>query len=717
MTYELPEAEGLFAALARLDRILERAVSTADAAFGSGAASDPYRGLYVAPDDVRRLLSREAGQPLLTGAEHEAAVRFPALTRLAALFDLSPFDQNVLMVALAPEIDSRYERLYGYLQDDVTKRKPSVELVLSLLCDSREAKLAARTRLSAGAPLIEHRLVHLLPDPNVHLPSSLSLFVKIDDSVVRFLLGQISLDTRLRPCCHLWLPDLEMRPSLAESGLSRLEGIAQERRNSHEPLRLYFKGMRKPTKIAAAQTLAAWLPAPLLCVDVPRLVTAEWELLLPVIFQESLLNGAVIFFEDCDRLREASAAPLLHALEAQWLTHGGVSIFEGRAPWNPQPVSAITVVFAEPDFADRHRAWSRELAAAGLEIGGSDIEELAARYRLDPGEIGAAVEAAASQALLSGTRAGAPGLFEAAREQCRRDIGPMAQRIQPAYGWDDLVLAGDTCDQLQEIVDHARYRRVVFEDWGFDRKLSQGKGLTALFCGPPGTGKTMAAEVIAAELKLDLYRIDLSQVVSKYIGETEKNLSHVFEEAGAGSCVLFFDECDALFGKRTELKDAHDRYANIEVAYLLQRIDDYEGLCVLATNLKQNLDAAFVRRIRFILDIEFPGVDSRAAIWQRVWPKQLPLGADVDPAVLARQFRFSGASIRSVALAAAFLAAADHAPAVTREHVERAARRELEKTGRRAVPVESTPAPTSTHKATAAAAAAEGPQAGEGWRQ
>jgi SpoVK/Ycf46/Vps4 family AAA+-type ATPase len=223
---------------------------------------------------------------------------------------------------------------------------------------------------------------------------------------------------------------------------------------------------------------------------------------------------------------------------------------------------------------------------------------------------------------------------------------------------------------------------VVFGQWGFDARLSLGKGLSALFAGPPGTGKTMAAEVIARDLELDLYKIDLSQVVSKYIGETEKNLAKVFQEASAGNSILFFDECDALFGKRTEVKDAHDRYANIEVAYLLQKIDEYDGLCILATNLRQNLDPAFTRRLTFIVDFPFPDEASRRKIWEAIWPPQTPRSRDLDLDAIAQQFKLSGGGVKNVAVSAAFLAAADPAREVRTQHVVHAARREFEKSGR-----------------------------------
>jgi SpoVK/Ycf46/Vps4 family AAA+-type ATPase len=236
--------------------------------------------------------------------------------------------------------------------------------------------------------------------------------------------------------------------------------------------------------------------------------------------------------------------------------------------------------------------------------------------------------------------------------------------------------------QLEELCRQARYKHVVHGDWGFDRKLSLGKGLSALFSGPPGTGKTMAAEVIAGDLGLDLYKIDLSQVVSKYIGETEKNMDRLFNEARAGNAILFFDECDALFGKRTTVQDAHDRYANIEIAYLLQKLDEHDGLSILASNLRQNLDAAFTRRLTFIVEFPFPDAGSRRRIWESIWPAQLPRSESLDLDFMATQFKLPGGAVRNIAVAAAFLAA-EAQTELTTEHLLWATRRELEKSGRR----------------------------------
>jgi SpoVK/Ycf46/Vps4 family AAA+-type ATPase len=272
-------------------------------------------------------------------------------------------------------------------------------------------------------------------------------------------------------------------------------------------------------------------------------------------------------------------------------------------------------------------------------------------------------------------------LRAAARACSNQKLGAFGRKILPRYGWQDIILPPDILAQLQEFCAHARFRGRVYGEWGFDRKHSLGKGLTILFAGDSGTGKTMAAEIIAADLGLDLYKIDLSTVVSKYIGETEKNLSRIFEEAETGNAILFFDEADALYGKRSEVKDSHDRYANIEINYLLQKLDEHEGIVILATNLSKNIDEAFVRRLQYAVAFPAPEKQQRLLIWQGVFPEETPLGDDLDFPFLAKQFVITGGSIKNISVRAAFLAVRNSG-AVHMEHIVRAAKREFQKMGR-----------------------------------
>lgn len=328
--------------------------------------------------------------------------------------------------------------------------------------------------------------------------------------------------------------------------------------------------------------------------------------------------------------------------------------------------------------------WKQILGQVRHDLSGEDIAELSSKFRFTGGQVGDAFSAAHSRAVWISQPPPPLGMAimnQACRSQATPNLGQLARRIEPAYGWNDIILPDDLMAQLREIATHVKRSQVVLEQWGFESKFPYGQGVTGLFHGGSGTGKTMAVSIVAADLELDLYKIDLSMVVSKYIGETEKNLNRVFAEAQASNAILFFDEADALFGKRSEVKDAHDRYANIETAYLLQRMEEYSGVVILASNMKHNLDEAFVRRMRFILHFPFPNEEERERIWRGAFPQEAPLGEDVDFSWLARKLKITGGYIKNISLRAAFLAA-DRKGVISMDCLKEAAKLEMEKIGK-----------------------------------
>jgi SpoVK/Ycf46/Vps4 family AAA+-type ATPase len=337
-----------------------------------------------------------------------------------------------------------------------------------------------------------------------------------------------------------------------------------------------------------------------------------------------------------------------------------------------------------PDDSVRATLWAETLSAYGIALPETEVDGLAGRFRFTRGQMEAALRSATHAARLKPAGESQITASDVARA-CRSQSGPLltglAQHIEPRYGWSDIVLPANALAQMREICAQVRFRRRVYGEWGFGEKMARGKGLAALFSGPSGTGKTMAAEIIAGDLELDLYRIDLASVVSKYIGETEKNLAKIFVEAERASAVLFFDEADALFGKRSEVKDAHDRYANIEISYLLQRVESYEGVVILATNLKKNVDEAFIRRLQFLVEFPFPDEAQRRLIWLGQFPPRAPRAAALDLNFLAEHLALAGGNIKNVVLHAAFLAAANGGE-IGMSHIMRAAKREYDKIGR-----------------------------------
>lgn len=675
---------------------------------------DEFRGLYISRDEVDALVSGHQITPTwarepqdeelqrLADTIHQKREEVVGRTEatlaggtplrlpwLGATFRLSWFDLEALLIALAPEIDGRYERLYAYLHNDVTRRKPTVGLILDMLCPSVDAKVQARASFSGRSRLLRHHLITISNEPH-ETASLLSRAVKLDDRIVEFLLGSDTPDSRLVSIATRFprMPEMDnlILPPETEQRLralqARLSGNSDLLRTPSAPLCLVV-GPDGSGRRTSAGALCAALGLELIVVASDRLLSAAPNPtdVMPLIFREAKLIDAAVYLDRFESLlgEDHRVAQVRDSLVESLAEFEGLEFVATEMLWEPAgPLTdrrSIRVEFPLPSYETRLEAWEHVLGS------GVDLESVTSRFRFTPGRIYRVGEEAREEAWLTGDhKPSLDNVMKAARAQTTLRLGMAAQKIQPRRTWRDLVLPPDALAQLRELCAAVRHRERVFGIWGFERKLSTGKGLSALFAGPSGTGKTLAAEIIAGDLGLDLYRIDLSAVVSKYIGETEKNLSRIFAEAQKSSVVLFFDEADALFGKRSEVKDAHDRYANIEIAYLLQRMEEYDGIAILATNLRQNLDEGFSRRLYTTVEFPFPDDVYRERIWNSIFPSQLPLAEDVDFAFLARAFPFSGGNIKNVAVTAAFLGAEEGE--VRMAHLIRAARRELIKMGR-----------------------------------
>jgi hypothetical protein len=679
----------LLSALERLDGLIAEGVARAQASFGNGLAADPFRGLHISLDDAQRLLERSPGQPLLAvGATGEPP---EACRWLMPWFGLTPFDVDVVLIALAPELDLRYERLYAYLQDDVNRRRPTVELVLNLLTATAGEKIAARARFAETSPLVRGRVVGLVPPPEQAAPPLLSHFVKLDEQIVDAITGSAELDGRLAPFCELHAPTTRLDELMIAGEARGVLNRLTRRRKPAVPIRIHLYGLPGTERDGVAGAIAAEHELPLLTADLGRLRRDDRLAdRLAVLFREARLTGALLQLKRIDALADTESGAIDDALVRELVAHRGTVVTSGSSPWRvgprgdgESPVGMVEIRFDIPDVAVRRTVWDSELSLRGIELGEPALDELAGRFRLTSGQIAEAAQVTAALDVSPGRRRRQrlDRAFEAARAQTQLELGTLAVKSKPVYfDWDDLVVPDDVAAQLREIRSWVANRERVLGEWGFDRKLSRGKGTATLFAGPPGTGKTMAVEIIARDLGLDLYTIDLSGVVSKWIGETEKNLDRVFQAAEHGNAVLCFDEADALFGKRSEVSDAHDRYANIEISYLLQKLEAYQGLAVLTTNMLENVDEAFIRRLAFKVHFPFPEVAERRAIWERIWPPETPRDDDIDLDALAR-FRLSGGNIKNVALASAYLAAEDRSDVELR-HVLHAVRREYEKLGK-----------------------------------
>jgi AAA+ superfamily predicted ATPase len=683
---------GLLPAFRRLGQRLKLLAEARDA---SESDLDPqvFPGLTITKSELSRLLEREPGTAAFTGDDvlFDGPLLNPSdnanseLMWLAREYDLSSFDLDVILIALATEVDRSYERVFGYLEDDITCKRPSVDLALHLLCPSTRDRQIGLTHFLPDGPLIRHKL--LQPDSDQGR-SILARELRLDEDIINLLLGVKTLDSRLADFCQLIDSTVSLSDVPIDNELKRALQVLTTQANT-EALRLHFRGPANTAKRQTAEALAGQTSSRLLMVvDIEQAlsVAPDFDQRLRLVLREARFRNALLYFENVDALlNEERAVPYRQFLKA----------FNGTASTiivsSEKPLGRMyEVQFRVPDFAQRRNSWETNLSRRGVVIDAEVLDSLAGSFRLASSEIETAVTAAidrahwrAAEQSVDDPLSAQPtsqDLFACARTRSSHNLGRFARKIELKYEWADLVLPADQLSQLSEICSRYRHQHVVYGNWGFGRKLSLGRGLSALFSGHPGTGKTMAAEVIANQLLLDLYKIDLSQVVSKYIGETEKSLNSIFQEAQASNAILFFDEADALFGKRSEVKDAHDRYANIEVSYLLQKMEEYDGIAILATNFRKNIDEAFLRRMQFIIDFPFPDEDERRRIWEGVFPREAPLAADVNFALLARSVRLAGGNLKNIALAAAFFAASDGG-VIRKEHLSNATRREYQKLG------------------------------------
>ncbi|MFE3559764.1 ATP-binding protein [Streptomyces sp. NPDC059193] len=629
-------------------------------------AHDPLRGLYISDVAARHLvrpdvsgLSSAGGQAgVLEGVLLQAteAVGGDRLARLVDRHGLTDLDAALLLIALAPDVDRSFEPLYGYLNDDISRRRASIGLALDLCALSVDLSWA-RARFHPSAPLFKFGLISV---EDLERPF-LSRTLRVPDRLAAHLLGDDVPDSALAE---------HMRPLEAEPVRCDAEfiGSLAHRLTSDaaRSLAVYLREHREGEglAVAAAALRAAGMDALHVAAhgdggDVP----------LPELLREARLSDCVLVVSQMPD-------------EPRWvmrpLTTADVTVlFVGGRPYDPRWCDCDPLVLDAPRLpAGAVAAWS---AALG-ETSGFDLAATVAPYRLGGDRIARAARAARELAAFDGTPTTAAHLRLAARQQSASGLERHARRIRPDVSWEDLVLPAQPLAQLNEFTLRARHRERVLGDWRLSAGGGRGRGVLGLFAGQSGTGKTLSAEVVAADLGLDLYVIQLSSIVDKYVGETEKNLERIFTEADQTDAVLLFDEADAVFGKRSEVKDSHDRYANMESAYLLQRLESFNGIALLTTNLRANIDEAFTRRLDMVIDFPFPDAEQRLALWRHSLVR-VPCAEDTDPSACAQDFELAGGSIRSAVVTAAYAAAGRGGPVTTSDLLE-GARREYRKAGR-----------------------------------
>lgn len=610
---------------------------------------DPFRGLYIGAEAIDGLLE---GRPDPVGAdqddraavEREADTREAAgsrfrLRRLARSAGLDSSDIDLLLICALPEIDSRWERIYGYLNDDVSRRRASPALALALAGRSPWDS-NARSRMAAGAPLIDLGLLRVEDSDRPFLTRTL----RVPDRVVQHLLGGD------RPPATL--AEVLLRPAgrcgeIAERLRGMLEGDGGA---------TYLREDQPGGGVAAAVAAAEMLGRPALVLAGRRVEPDDARRLLHLLRREAVLTDAVPVIEGFERLAAVVAHdPLVDGRHP--------AILVGRGPWPPEAAERLPLVVESGRLSSSERSalWRDELGATEVDLDS---------HTLAPDDVRRVADIARRAAVVGGTAVTTGHVLAGARMLNSAGLQRLARLTTPDVTWRDLVLPAPTVRALHDLCDRARYRTRVLGEWRMRRGGGRGYGVVGLFAGDSGTGKTMAAEVIAADLAFDMYTVRLSAVVSKWIGETEKNLDRIFDEAESINAVLVFDEADALFGKRSEVRDAQDRYANVETAYLLQRLESFDGLAILTTNLRANLDDAFTRRLDAVVEFPRPDEPARRQLWHRCLAPPVPCDPDADIETCARTFALSGGSIRAASVSAGYRAAADDRPIGTRDLVD-----------------------------------------------
>ncbi|HET7502316.1 MAG TPA: AAA family ATPase [Kofleriaceae bacterium] len=606
----------------------------------------------------------------------------PLLARLVRVFTLSDLDLAIVCVLLAPELDHELERAYAFALDDFTRKRGDIGFIARVIA-AGDAQMVDRVllRFDDTAPLRRHGVVTVGQAQD--MPATMRP-ARLADRIVGFLRGHDTVDELVHGLVRIGelaprRTDVVMNPDLVQR-------IARALDDRSAAPRVLLAGPEGAGRGLIAEALFGERGRSSVRIDLAGIV-AEGKVAerVAAALREAALRDAAAIVDGGTAIDRDAPRAVVHAIANSTADLAVPVVFTlaSHPSWLVEVVPALVELdVPAPTFRERLELWRRALA--GTVVAADDVEIVASRYAFTGATIARAAHRASQSARLRDPErpeVTLDDLGDAARLMFSHRLGAMAQRIPIGFSWSDLVLPRDTHEAVKEVVRFARYRSFLLEEWGFSAKLPYGRGVSAIMAGPPGTGKTMVAQLLAKELGYDLYRIDLSQVVNKYIGETEKNLAKIFDEAETSHAVLFFDEADSLFARRTDVKSSNDRYANLEVNYLLQRMETFDGVTLLATNLEQGLDDAFKRRVRFSILFELPEEAERKKLWISMFPPKVPLAPNIDWDLMAKRFEMAGGYIKKAALRAALIAAEARRPITTADLVE-AARQEYREMGR-----------------------------------
>lgn len=610
---------------------------------------------------------------------------FLSLPCFSEVFELTVFEEQCIILCLAIELDRKYEKVYAFLQDDLNCKKPTIDLCFKLFCNSVAEKIYFRKYFEKKNRLYKY----FLEESNEESRKSfLSTSLKLEQGIVSLLLDSWEEDAV--DYMEIFTPQLEINEMVVSKKIH--ESLCKYSDTTHHEgikTAYYLFGSEGSGKRFQVKAFAKYKNNYCLFIDLKQIINEEKfeEFILKALRRASFLD-CIISFENFEALLEDEEINY-YKIEFMFkkLKEFKNEIFIlSKKLWKSisftKHLYLINIEIQPPADSERKDLW--------LYYGKNykfdknvNFDALINKFKFTPGQIENSLKMSKIYASWENedTEISNENIIKACYSQVSHKLEKKSTLISPKYSFEDLILPKEAKLQIKNSINQIMYRHIVYGQWGFEKKLSYGKGLSMLFSGPPGTGKTMAAQVVAKELNLEIYKIDLSQVISKYIGETEKNLGEIFGEAKSSNAILFFDETDALFGKRSEVKDSHDKYSNIETSYLLQKMEEYEGITILATNFLQNIDEAFIRRINYIIKFPFPDEKHREMLWHNMFPKETPLDKDIDFKYLADKFKLAGGNIKNVVLSAAFMAVENLEP-VGMKHILTAIKYELEKSGK-----------------------------------
>lgn len=637
-------------------------------------------------DQLKETMKRRVEETMSTSL-------FIPLEHALETFKLNSFEQFCIYLSIAIELDPSFEKNIRYFNESLSTPFPTLGLALKVYCRDLNDYLNCRSEQTHHSKLMKYfytdSFVNAYHQPFIGIPMAL------DTTVTHFILNfdGYQINESYMAIAFPNATPTDHHFSAIEQQLH--EFFEQNHQNKlNKNLLFFIHGPKSIGKKALVTSFCNVYDQTAIFVDCKTLLLQQPGVSqIQKICREALLHRATLVFNHfemlSDHLDDPAYAQFVEQLFKDIQSFSKVSFALSTSPWHPQSeysdISIVEVPLPVLSALERRDYWITKAESYPLssEI---DLSEIANKFKLMPKQIDKALRDAENyRRWLHLDEIDQKLLHRANYFQLSHSLKDTTQLIRSHYSWEDLILPQEQSQQLQEACNQIKYRHIVYAEWGFDKKVTYGTGLGLLFTGPPGTGKTLAAQVVANVLNLEIYRVDLSQIISKYIGETEKNLKAIFDEASLSNAILLFDEGDALFSKRTEVSDAHDKYANVETSYLLQKIEAYEGISIVTTNLLGNIDEAFIRRFAFVVHFPFPTPEFRRKIWRHVFPKEAPLAKTIDFEYLGNRFELSGGNIKNIALNAAFLAASKHKD-ITMRDILHSVSSEVTKTGKSILP-------------------------------